>query len=274
MNRTHANSNTGAGFIDTQVMSYVTHQSPTAEAHTSAIHSGKLVDLMYDGFYMVFLLKNKNLPQDAATYRERVREFLLELDRAAAHQSGQSVQTDDLHQAKYAFCALVDEIVLTSVPRLRDEWERKPLQLQFFGEQLAGEHFFARLEALRQQGASRLQALEVFHMCLLLGFQGKYMLEGTEKLAYLTARLGDEIAHLRGKRVGFAPHWAAPDRVAHTLKNQTPIWMIASVLALVALLGLIGLRWTLAQQITQELSGYQGIVKLPARTAYVDITLP
>jgi type VI secretion system protein ImpK len=43
-------------------------------------------------------------------------------------------------------------------------------------------------------------------MCLLLGFQGRYMLEGTEKLNYLTSRLGDEIAHLKGKRGGFAPH--------------------------------------------------------------------
>lgn len=271
MNRAHTHSNTGPRFVDTQVMSYVTHQPPTADAHASATHSGNLVDLMYDGFCMVFLLKNKNLPSDAALYRECVREFLQELDRAATRQS---VQADDLHQAKYAFCALVDEIVLTSVPRLRDEWERKPLQLQFFGEQLAGEHFFARLEELRQQGASRLPALEVFHMCLLLGFQGKYMLEGTEKLTYLTARLGDDIARLRGQRVGFAPHWAAPDRIAHTLKHQPPAWMIANVLALVALLGLIGLRWMLARQITQELSGYQGIVKLPARTAYVDITLP
>ncbi len=270
MSRSASRNQHAPAFGDTQVMPYLsTHQQAASPSHP--VDRANLVDLMYDGFYMVFLLKNRNLPSDAQPFRERVREFLLELDRTAARQSA---LPDDLHAAKYAFCALVDEIVLTSVPRLREEWERRPLQLQFFGEQLAGELFFTRLEELRQQGASRLHALEVFHMCLLLGFQGKYMLEGTEKLGYLTARLGDEIAHLRGRRVGFAPHWAAPDRVTHTLKYQTPLWAIGSVLAAVALLALIGLRWSLSEQTTRQLSGYQGIVRLPARTAYVNITLP
>jgi type VI secretion system protein ImpK len=39
-----------------------------------------------------------------------------------------------------------------------------------------------------------------------LTWRGK-QLEGAEKLNYLTARLGDEIAHLKGKSAGFAPHW-------------------------------------------------------------------
>ena len=51
-----------------------------------------------------------------------------------------------------------------------------------FGDQLAGENFFNRLESLRARGSAHLQALEVFHMCLLLGFQGRYIIEGSEKL--------------------------------------------------------------------------------------------
>lgn len=257
------------GFDDTQVMSYT--PSMPSKRHEPQPTGPSLVDLMYDGFYMVFLLKNKNLPGDATPFRERVREYLLELDRTTARHS---ISPDDLHLAKYGFCALVDEIVLTSVPRLRGEWERKPLQLQFFGEQLAGEGFFTHLETMRQRGAACVQPLEVFHLCLLLGFQGKYMLEGSEKLSYLTARLGDEIAHLRGKRVGFAPQWAAPDRVMHTLKTQMPLWALGSFLACVALLALIGLRWSLSKQTSAQLAGYQGVVKSMPRTAYIDITLP
>ena len=143
---------------------------------------------------------------------------------------------DDIHLAKFAYCALIDEVVLMSKLRLRDVWERRPLQLEFFGEQLAGEHFFVHLETLRQGGAARLQALKVFHMCLLMGFQGRYILEGSEKLNYLTGRLGDDIAQLRCARPSFAPHWAAPDRVAHALKRDVPLWVIASVFALVGLL--------------------------------------
>lgn len=37
------------------------------------------------------------------------------------------------------------------------------------------------------------------------------MIEGSEKLNYRSARLADEIAHMKGKTPGFAPHWARSD---------------------------------------------------------------
>ena len=127
---------------------------------------------------------------------------------------------------------------------------------------------------VRAQGARRLQVLEVFHMCLLLGFQGKYLLEGSEKLGYYTARLGDEIAHLKGKRAPFAPHWAAPDKVMHTLRHEVPLWAVASVVALFGLAAFIGLRWQLGRTTQGDLSAYQDVVKLPPRAAHLTITLP
>jgi type VI secretion system protein ImpK len=158
---------------------------------------------------------------------------------------------------------------------LRDSWELRPLQIELFGEQLAGEKFFEQLEQLRAQGASRLQALEVFHMCLLLGFTGKYVLEGSEKLHYLTARLGDEIAHMRGRgRGGLAPHALAPDRVLNALKHELPLWVLASGFALLALLGYIGLSQLLTRQTETDLQAHSALVQLPAESAHVTITLP
>jgi type VI secretion system protein ImpK len=82
-----------------------------------------------------------------------------------------------VYAAKFAYCAAVDEMVLSSQFKIRADWERRPLQLVLFGEQLAGE-VLPVSGGCRAQGAARLQSLEVFHMCLLLGFQGKYLLEG------------------------------------------------------------------------------------------------
>lgn len=251
--------------------SLFSNATPPAPRASAPIEARTLLDLMYDGFYMLFLLKNKHAPTDADAFREKVKDFLREFERGADKLRAPN---EDVYLAKYAFCALVDEAVLMSQFKIRDAWERQPLQLQFFGEQLAGENFFKRLEELRRQGASRVQALEVFHMCLLLGFQGKYLLEGTEKLNYLTARLGDEIAHLKGQRVSFAPHWAPPDQVAHALKNEIPLWVIGSVFALMGLLAFVGLRWSLARTTTAELAAYQQLIKLPPRAAHLTITLP
>lgn len=230
-----------------------------------------LLDLMYDGFYMLFLLRNQQAPTDAEAFRDKVREFLVEFERGSSKLGAPS---EDVYLSKYAFCALVDEVVLQSQFSVRDTWERQPLQLQFFGEQLAGENFFTRLEDLRRQGAARLQVLEVFHMCLLLGFKGKYLIEGLEKLNYLTARLGDEIAQWRGRHNELSPHWAAPDRIAHTLRHEVPLWAIGSVFALLALGAFIGLNWHLSRSTTQDLAAYEDVIKMPPKVANVTITLP
>ena len=134
-----------------------------------------LVELLHDGFYLLFMLRKRNSPKDAALFRTSIQMMLTKFEKSARRLR---ISADDTHAAKYAFCALIDEIVLSSHFNIRDEWERQPLQLAFFGDQLAGENFFNKLEELRSKGSSHLQALEVYHLCLLLGFQGKYILEG------------------------------------------------------------------------------------------------
>lgn len=240
-------------------------------AQTSARQTSSLLDLMYDGFYLLFLLKAKHAPIEAEVFRERVKQFLTAFERGATRMHASS---EDIYACKYAFCATVDEAMLMSSFKARESWQRLPLQLQFFGEQLAGEQFFAKLEDLRSQGVARVETLEVFHMCLMLGFQGKYLIEGTEKLGYLTARLGDEIARLKGRRAPFAPHWAAPDQVAHQLKHEVPLWVIASVFGLLSLLAFVGLRWNLNHFTQQSLAEHHDIVQLAPQVANITITLP
>lgn len=230
-----------------------------------------LLDLMYDGFYALFMLKNGNGPLDDVAFARKMAQFLDDFGRNAKRQN---VSPDDIDAAKYAFCAAVDEIILRSPFPIRDAWERRPLQLTLFGDQLAGENFFNRLEQLRARGSAHLQALEVFHMCLLLGFQGRYILEGTEKLNYLTSRLGDEIAHMKGKRGGFAPHAERPDQIKHKLRSDLPLWVLCSVFGLICVLGYIGLRTSLGHTTEKQINAYTDVIKMAPRAANLTITLP
>jgi type VI secretion system protein ImpK len=230
-----------------------------------------LLDLMYDGFYALFMLKNGNAPQNDADFAARMVQFLDEFGRNARKQNASA---DDIDAAKYAFCAAVDEIILRSSFSIRDTWARKPLQLVLFGDQLAGENFYNRLEALRTHGSAHIEALEVFHMCLLLGFQGRYILEGTEKLNYFTSRLGDEIAHMKGKRGGFAPHAERPDSIVHKLRSDLPLWVLASMFALICALGYIALRTSLGSSTQERMTAYNDVVKMAPRAANLTITLP
>lgn len=243
--------------------------APKPERGAAGPHN--LVDLMYEGFYALFLLKNGSSPHDKSAFAEHMTQFLGDLDRQARNLG---ISADDVTAAKYAFCAAVDEIVLASQHDIREAWETRPLQLRVFGDQLAGEHFFHRLEDLRAKGAVHLQALEVFHMCLLLGFQGRFALDGQDKLAYLTARLGDEIARMRGKARGFAPHAQRPDQVAHKLGSDLSLWVLTAVFAAAGLGAYVGFRTALSHQTATAMASYNDLVKLPPRAASVTITLP
>ena len=230
-----------------------------------------LMDLFYHGYYMIFLLRNGYAPTEGATYRERLRQLLEQVDRGAKRLQ---IDPADVYQAKFAFCALIDEIVLMSRLRIRDEWERRPLQLEMFGEHMAGEKFFDSLEMLRGEGVRRIQVLEVFHMCLLLGFKGRYSLGGAEKLAWLTARLGDEIVHLQGKRASFSPHWAPPDNIVNKLRSEMSPPVMLCLFAVVALIAYVGLNAQLHRDTAADLSRHTDVVKLAPQPAHVTITLP
>ena len=154
-----------------------------------------LKDLMEDGVYVLFLLRSGTTPHSALEFNRRVDAFLDQFER---HATNFGKPMSAIRDCKYAFCALLDEIILNSEFGIREEWERNPLQLRLFGEHLAGEGFFDRLENLRLEPQKHIETLEVFYTCLILGFQGKYLLESEDKLGYLTARIGQEITSIRG----------------------------------------------------------------------------
>ena len=103
--------------------------SPSSSADTAyhgVEHDGNktLVDLLYNGFYLLFALRNGQLPQDAAAFANAVERYLDEFERSAKKLNK---STEDIYAAKYALCAAVDETVLAEAADIRDEWGRRPL---------------------------------------------------------------------------------------------------------------------------------------------------
>lgn len=220
----------------------------TADSIVLSPAGPSLRELMEDGIYLLFLLKDGYAPGDAVEFNQRIDLFLAQLDQHA-RQFGK--QAEAVAHARYAFCALLDEIVLSSALPIRQSWESMPLQLRLFGEHLAGEGFFQRLAQLRLDPAANLDALEVFHTCLLLGFQGRYLLEGEEKLGYLTQKLAQEIQQVRGGKAPFAPSWPLPQRFQAFVRHELPLWLYFALLAVVAALIWGGYQWLLQRQLGQ-----------------------
>ncbi len=179
--------------------------------------------------------ESATLPDD---FPERVLGGFDTLERMAFERQ---LSTAVVQEAKYALAAFVDESVLASEWFGRLEWMSQPLQLQFFGEHLAGEGFFQRLANLRQGGEANADILELYYVCLQLGFEGVYRLRGLEQLMALQVDLRSQIDGYRGvcdPRLSI--HGAPRVGVLQRVGRHLPYWVIASVTVATVLVGYTG----------------------------------
>lgn len=127
--------------------------------------------------------------------------------------------------SKFALSAFVDETVLTNNFPLRNEWEKNPLQLEYFGEQLAGNKFFEKLEAMLRQIDQTADAVEIYYYCMLLGFKGKYAVYEQEKLlSTMQATANALVKAGKIRPVELSPHWLASDQPTPPKKRSMPVW--------------------------------------------------
>ncbi len=126
--------------------------------------------------------------------------------------------------AKFGLAAFVDETVLTNNFPLKDEWEKYPFQLEYFGEQLAGEKFFNRLDAMMRQPEATADAVELYYVCMLLGFKGKYAVYLENELQSVIKKTADHLINI-GKisNIELSPHWLADDQPEPPKKRRLPM---------------------------------------------------
>ena len=127
--------------------------------------------------------------------------------------------------AKFALASFVDETVLTNNFPLRDEWEKYPLQLEYFGEQLAGNKFFEKLSAMIKQIEQTADAVEIYYVCMLLGFKGRYGVYEKEKLLAIMQSTANALVKIgKIKPVELSPNWLANDQPKPPEQRGMPVW--------------------------------------------------
>ena len=192
-----------------------------------------LADLCGDLLAFALQLKRSSDPGDAEAMRLKIDEQFRALETKARQSD---VPQEDVQQGKYALCAFIDEMILTSSWGLKDSWADKPLQLAYFNDFSAGEEFYNKVDQLR--GAKRNSVLEVYYLCLALGFRGKYVdLQGMEKKKVLMDTM---LREMRGTAPapgtgGLSPSWQPPDALPGIVKNF-PAWFVAAACGLVIIL--------------------------------------
>jgi len=183
-----------------------------------------LADLCSEAFLLIFHIRGGNDPGHPDDVRKGIALLLQDLEKKGARHGSSE---EDVKAVVYGLCALIDETILNSRWAFKDQWAERPLQLQYFGDQLAGERFFDLLERVRQKGQRKAELLEVFALILILGFQGKYKLAGREDLTRLTRKVAEEASGYRGVS-GLSPHWKVPDDPVERPVNRVPTWVLVA----------------------------------------------
>ncbi len=114
-------------------------------------------------------------------------------------------------QARYALAAFIDETIVNTENNCRETWIADPLAVTYFNDSLAGENFFKRLEALLPDMQRNLEIIEVYYLCLALGFQGRYRLSGPEVLPNVVRNLLKRIEGIKGE----PPKAVSPSAYVH-----------------------------------------------------------
>lgn len=120
---------------------------------------------------------------------------------------------EDVKFAIFALVAFLDESVLNLRKPAFDDWVRKPLQEEMFGRHVAGEIFFENLNNLlgRRDSPELGDVVEVYYLCLLLGYLGRYSISSKGDLRAVMHQADDKIKRIRGMGAGLSPQWMLPE---------------------------------------------------------------
>lgn len=194
------------------------------------LHRNQLLECCSSLFgYAAVFNKGDRGARVSSDFRRTVISGFDEMERKAFEKK---LPMQKVKEVKFALASYIDEAVLTSNWPGRMKWMSKPLQLEFFGEHVGGEAFFKHLNALRRAGERFVDVLEVFYICLQLGFEGKYRLRGLEQLLAMQVDLRSQIeGYRRYADNRLSPNGVTKTGIIATMRREIPYWVIASVTA-------------------------------------------
>ena len=167
---------------------------------------------------------------------EAVREFE---QRALAT----GLDTRSLRAARYALCATIDDMVLSTPWGSTSSWAAQSLTSIFHNEVSGGERFFDILEDMQKDLGRHSDVVELMYFCASLGFEGRYrvMPRGIAALTELRDSIYRTIRQRRGDfERDLSPRWKGLSLGYKPLAQRVPLWMLATVT-----LGLAGLIYVL-----------------------------
>lgn len=124
---------------------------------------------------MLQTLRAASPPGNVVDLRSKLVDMVKDFDTGCAKQN---IPDLDRNIANYALCAVVDECVQMTPWGSSASWAQQSLLIHFHRENWGGEKFFDILNRIAATPAKYQQLLELFYVCLALGFMGRFHLDG------------------------------------------------------------------------------------------------
>jgi type VI secretion system protein ImpK len=181
-------------------------------------------------------LRRTTSHDDPAALRQQLLACIADFERQAA---AGGVPRPKVSAARYLLCTFVDETIAQTPWGCIGPWAERNLLQEFHEERSGGEKAFQLLDRLGQEPEANADLLELFYVCLRLGFEGRYrgLPNGRATLDALATRMlgvirpSDAAAGARE----LAPHWqgvAAPSRREAAV---LPLWVLTALTAALVL---------------------------------------
>jgi type VI secretion system protein ImpK len=179
------------------------------------------------------------------------------------------IASDSVIAARYLLCSVIDEVVLNTPWGASSGWSQHSLLSLFHQETSGGEKCFLILQRMLETPGTHLDILELFYICLSLGFQGKYRVvaRGNEQIEQIRDNLYQTIENHRPVAAPeLSPHWEGSVKPKRGMTNFIPLWVFASVVMAGLVLTYSGFRYWLyestdpvATKISREITQPQTI---------------
>lgn len=164
-----------------------------------AVRANSLAYCYQESFTAILRVRSqRQTVKNSESFRNQIRLAL----RSAMEQARELGYSSELiHLSLFATVAYLDETILNLQSSVFADWSRRPLQEELFGGHTAGEAFFRNLQDLlgRQDSLEVADCLEVYGLCLLLGFKGRYALSGNSDLHIFIREINEKAKRIRGK---------------------------------------------------------------------------
>jgi len=211
------------------------------ETSDSTTHANPILAAATALVTMASQLRAASAPKNSIHFSQLLIDAVREFDRNLLHTQ---LRHETALVARYILCSAIDESVLSTPWGISSGWAHRSLLRLFHNEANGGDRFFALLEHAIQRQHECHDLLELFYMCLSLGFEGRLHLDprGQDKIETLRMQLFRILYSSHPRITELAAQWQPVAARQLAQPKRLPVHIVAIAATAITVLGFCGLR--------------------------------